>query len=140
MGVVFPDPMWDPKQILRYGNDYDYPIILMCHNWYYHVHNIDEDNQVVFVYVFHTRIKPFFPRKHFLMSRRCKVDITTTTIKDSMYVFNKERKLYCDLLEMHPCFVNEVSKRCYYLYQKHSSKDKFEDALFEYDNYVISAL
>lgn len=137
VGTVFSDPMWDPKQIFRYGNDYDYPIILMCHNWYYHVYDVDEETKAVFIYIFHTRIKPFFPEKPFVLSRRHKIDITTNLIKDSVYVFSKQRKMYCNLMEMHPCFINEISKRSTYLYFKHCTKDKHEDVLFEYDNYVI---
>lgn len=129
--------MWDPKQSFRYGNDYDYPIILMCHNWYYHVHEVDEETSVVFVYMFHTRIKPFFPEKSFVISRRCKIDLNSTFVKDSIFVYKKQRKMYCDLSEMHPSFINEVSKRSCYLYRKHCTKDPNEEALFEYDNYVI---
>lgn len=129
--------MWDPKQIFRYGNDYDYPIVLFCHNWYYYVYEVDDDTRVTFIYLFHTRIKPFFPEKSFVISRRYKIDITTSYVKDTIKVFNKNRIMYCNLMEMHPCFINEISKRSAYLYHKHATKDKYEDTLFEYDNYVI---
>ena len=114
----------------------------MCHNWYYHIYESYDNKKIVFVYIFHTRVKPFFPLIKFSISRRYKIDLTSNSIKDSARVFNKrnniKRKLYCNLLEMHPCFINEVNKRSCYLHTKyHTPQFINEEILFEYDNYVI---
>jgi hypothetical protein len=110
---------------------------MLAHNWYYYIYNVNQHRQVVFVYVFHTKINPFFPELGFAMSRRCIIDTTSYPVKDFVHRYKDCRRMYCEIENFHPCFVNEVHKRSSRLYRKHSFKDLNEESLFIYDNYAV---
>lgn len=145
-GYVFADPMLDPKQTFWHINDYTYPIYLLAYNWFYFVYEIPYyPQQVVFVYVFHIRVDPFFPDADFYITRRCKIDITSVPIKDSLHLITNSKRpqekqelpMYRDFNSLYFCFQAEIWKRSHYLYEKHARQTIEEDTLFLYDSYAI---
>jgi hypothetical protein len=138
-GNTFPDPYWSGPEVLQHQNNYLYPLYILTLNWYYCVYEFDKGEPILFSYFFHGQINPFEDNEDdsFSISRRCKIDITSNPIKDSLYKFRNDRTLFVDKETLSDKFKLEILWLSCWLYRKHSIGIDNENMIFNYDSYVI---